>query len=315
MGGDVKPIYVLYGDEPFLRDLHRREIIARAIGEADPQLCVASFDATAELPEVLDELRTTPFLAPRRIVVVRDADPFVSTHRKSLEGYLNSPAPGGVLILMLSSFQKRERLYKVVRKIGEVVDCSVPNETGLLRWVGEVGSKCGKKISRDAAELLLQWIGADLGALNAEVEKLSSYVGERKSITPEDVFAVAAASAGPAAYALTNAITAADVPAALRALDGMLTARGDEFKALGSIAWHLRRAVGAKQLLQSGKQTDQALPRMPLHQKTPFLNMLKRRSMGSLREDFRRLIQADLAMKTGTDPKAAMQRLVVGLCR
>ena len=71
---DVKPVYVLHGSDTFLRDTHRAEIIGQAVGDADSQLCVCSFDATAELAEVLDELRTVPFLAPLRIAVVTDAD-------------------------------------------------------------------------------------------------------------------------------------------------------------------------------------------------------------------------------------------------
>ena len=121
-------------------------------------------------------------------------------------------------------------------------------------------------------------------------------------------------SAGPAAFALTNAITDGDVSAALEALSRTLTIRGAEFKALGQLAWHLRRALRARQLLDAGTPINQAIPQMPAGPKKAFAGMLRRRSTEALRSDFRRLIRCDLAMKSGAKPKSAMKELVVALC-
>ena len=64
VSADPKCVYVLYGSDAFLRDETRRALVQRIIGDADPQTAVTHFDAMAELAEVLDELRTLPFLAP-----------------------------------------------------------------------------------------------------------------------------------------------------------------------------------------------------------------------------------------------------------
>ena len=45
-----------------------------------------------------------------------------------------------------------------------------------------------------------------------------------------------------------------------------------------------------------------------------FKQFLKRRSLAKLAGDFRKLLAADRAMKTGTDATAALQQLVVDLC-
>lgn len=311
---EIKPVYVLHGDDVYIRDSQRAEITDLVVGDADRQLCVTQFDADAELADVLDELRTPPFLAPRRLVVVRDADDFVKTHRKALEKLLQSPPSAATLMLIVAGWDARTRLAKLVQKIGQALDCSVPERGNLSRWLVKAAAKRHKKIAPDAAELMAEWIGRDLAALNGEMEKLSLYVGERETITTEDVCAVVTASAGPMAFALTNAITDADGARALKALGGMLQTRGDEFKTLGMISWHLRRALLAKELLAAGRPERQALPRIPTAQRSGFLAMLKRRSLASFHRDFRRLIRADLAMKSGTSPAVALQQLVVRLC-
>jgi len=310
----VKPIYVLHGTDVFLRDAHRREVIAQVIGQADPQLCVSSFDATAELADVLDELRTTPLLAQRRAVVVRDAGTFVSAHRKALEKYLLSPSQRASLILIVASWPTNTLLYKRVKEIGEAIDCSVPERVGLARWLKDAAAKRGKKISPEAAELLEQCTGRDFAALDSEVEKLSLYLGDRETITAEDVQAVVTATAGPVAFALSNAITAGDAAAALKALGGILTRPEDVFKTLGSIRWHLRRVLAAQQLIDGGASPAKAVPWMPPPQKAAFAAMLKRRPLSTLQKDFRWLLQADLAIKSGTDGATALQKLVVELC-
>jgi len=313
--GTIKPIYVLYGDDLFLRDCGREEIIARALGDADAKLCVISFDSSVELAEVLDELRTLPFLGPRRVVIVRDAGAFVSRYRTELEQYLESPCTSGLLVLMVSSWPSNTRLYKLVRRIGEAINCSRPNLRSLPRRLGQAAARRGKKISRDACELLCEWIGPDLAALDAEMEKLSLFVGGRGTITIEDVSSLVAATAGPGPFDLTNAITAGDTAAALKALAGMLTARGAEFRILGQIAWHLRRALQGRQLAEAGDSPAKALSqRTPPAARKAFLAMVSRRSLQKLHADFRCLIGADLAMKSGADPQGTMQELVAELC-
>ena len=310
----VKPVFVLHGDDAFLRDAYRQEIVANAIGQADRQTSVAVFDATAELADVLDELRTLPFLAPRRVVIINDAEAFVSAYRGQLEDYLRSPSKTATLVLLVSSWPKNTRLYKLVSNIGRTFDCGAPQK-GLAHWLTKSASKRGKLIDRDAADLLLDWIGNDLGALSGEIEKLSLFVGQRETITAADVSATVTASAGPVAFALTNAMTAGDASGALKALDGMLTARGEEFRTLGIVASYLRRALRGQQLSAGGGDPTGALnPRMPYRAKQAFLAMLARRSLGALQEDFRSLIRADLGMKSGVEAAAALQELVVDLC-
>ncbi|HDZ21562.1 hypothetical protein LCGC14_0123830 [marine sediment metagenome] len=311
----VKPVYVLVGTDAYLQDAHRQEIISAVVGEADPQIAVATYDASAELAEVLDALRTLPFLAARRAVVLRDADAFISANRETLEKYLQAPVETAVLVLMVSSWPKTTRLYKLVAKIGQTFDCAVPEKTDLRGWLMQAAKKRGKTLAGDAAGLLGEWIGGDYAALDGEIEKLSLYVGRRDTITLADVSALVTATAGPAAFALTDALTAGDAAGALTAMGGMLTVRGEEFRVLGLIGWHVRRVMQAHQMVAAGKGPDVAMKAVRVYyNRQQFANLLRRRPMNRLVSDFRRLLAADRAMKTGADAKTALQQLVVGLC-
>jgi len=311
----IKCVYVLHGSDAFLCDTHRQELLARLVGDADPQTCVASYDATAELARVLDDLRTLPFLAPRRVVIVRDADAFVATHRQALEAYLDAPVETASLVLMVSSWPKNTRLHKRVEAVGETIDCAPPKDSNAGAWLKEAVARRHKRIAPDATELLIQWVGPDRALIEAETEKLALYAGSRETITLADVSALVTSTAGPTPFALADALTAGDAAAALTALGQMLTVRGDEFRALGLIAWHLRRVVRVQQMLAAGKSADAAMRivRVP-NSRGQFTELLKRRPIAKLIGDFRRILAADRAMKTGAAPQAALQQLVVGLC-
>lgn len=312
---EAKPVYVLLGDDGFLLEHHRRHITEQLIGQADAQLCVATFEALAELPAVLAELRTLPFLAPRRVVIVRDADAFVSANRQELEDYLQDPSPTGSLILAVSSWNSATRIAKLVKSIGQIIICSVEDRQDLSTWIGQQASKRGKKMDPAAAAALQEHAGRDLALLQNEIEKLSLYVGDRPSITAEDIAVVTVSSMGPESFALTNAMTAQKPAAALAALEDAMCGRGEEFKIIGQIASHLRRVLRMHLLRQQGKNPQAAFtPNVPYPVRQQLTSLLDKRPLSKVQRDLARLISADLSLKSGADPVFAMQELVVGLC-
>jgi DNA polymerase-3 subunit delta len=316
-GAETKPVYVFHGSDEYLKAERRKELVARLVGQADYQTTVVSFADDAEIADVLDELRTLPFLSPLRVVVISPADDFLKAHRSALEDYVSAPSSSSALVMTVGAWVASWRLAKLVAQAGLAIDCSPPEgRSALVRWIDQASDRHGRKIVRQAAELLADWIGPDLGALDAELEKLAIYVGDRDRIEPGDVGELVTASAGPAAFALSNAITAGDPAAALGALSDSLTARGEEFRVLGQIGWHVRRALQVQQAVGAGESAQQACRQARVGgDRQAFLQMLRRRPLAVLQNDFRKVLRADLDMKTGAEATGTLQTLVVELCR
>ncbi len=312
----AKPIYVIYGGDEFLRDQYRAQITDEVLGEADRQLCVSRYEAGAELADVLDDLRTLPFLAERRLVIVDDADDFVKSHRHSLEDYLEHPSSTGAMLLCVKSFPANTRLAKRVAKIGVKADCNPPAAKDVAGFIRSRATERGRTIDGRAVELMAQWLGADLARIDSELNKLALYTEGRDTITIQDVSAIVVATAGVSPWALTDALTAASAPKALTVLEGLLTQPGEEYRVLGLIGWHLRRVLKAKQMQASGRHEAEIFKQIRVFGpgQRPFRALLSKRSLGQVGRDFRQLIRTDLAMKTGRNAKAALQRLIVALC-
>src|SRR5947207_3059425 len=70
-----QPVYVLAGDEDFLKRQVLTVLVKKLLGGADPAFAVASYSGeTAHWPAVRNELDTLPFLSSRRVVVIDQAD-------------------------------------------------------------------------------------------------------------------------------------------------------------------------------------------------------------------------------------------------
>ena len=112
------PIYVIYGKDRRRVSDELAQLTDQLLAGADPQLALSTYEASAaELADVLDGLCTLPFLSPIRIVVIKEADPFISKYRQQIEEYLQSPCKTGILVLMAESFPSNTRLAKLAKKI------------------------------------------------------------------------------------------------------------------------------------------------------------------------------------------------------
>jgi DNA polymerase III subunit delta len=106
VSGPPLPIYVLRGTDPFLLDRGRTAVRERTIGQADAGLALLEMNGPdAQLADILDALRTLPFLAPHRLVIIREADAFLDEHtRDALLKYLLAPSSTGSLCLQADSW-------------------------------------------------------------------------------------------------------------------------------------------------------------------------------------------------------------------
>ena len=209
------PIYALIGSDSFLQLQELAKIVA-SIGAAAQRM---DYDGeTAQLVEVLDELRCYSMFGGGcgKLVVVRNADAFVSRFREQLEDYAAAPSDSGTLVLRLNSLPKVQRIYKSIDKLGGIVDCEPPAD--LARWAIEHGKTAHKvTLAPDAARLLADLIGADLGRLDTEIAKLAIAAEDAGGkITAELVGQNVVFTREREMWDLTNAMAAGNTAEALR---------------------------------------------------------------------------------------------------
>jgi DNA polymerase III delta subunit len=183
----VKPVYALVGSDSFLQLQKLNEIVAQM---PDDVQRVDADGERAELAEVFDELRSFAMFGGAKLVVLREADAFVTKFREQLEDYVANPSSSGTLVLRLNALPKTQRIYKAIVKTGSIEDCEPPKDP--VRWIIDQGKSVhGVTLNPDAARLLAELVGNDLGRLDSELAKLALHSDDGKVDTNAITTAVA----------------------------------------------------------------------------------------------------------------------------
>ena len=256
----IGPLYVLHGDEAFLKRQVLQALRARALGpDADDQSLATYPGDKAEFAAVFDELQTVPFFAPRRIVVVDGADPFVTRYRAQLEKTIDKLPASGVLVLDVKTWAATTRLAKMVDNAATIV-CKAPKPYQLAPWCTEwAAAQHQKQLPGPAAGLLLDLVGTEMGLLDQEILKLAIYVGERKRIEVADVDRLVGNNRAESTWKIFDALAAANAPGALAILDRALEQGEEPLKIMGAFAMQLRRLAQAARLAIQGTNLRAAL--------------------------------------------------------
>jgi DNA polymerase III subunit delta len=146
---------------------------------------------------------------------------------------------------------------------GQVLECRKLTGRALAGFVVEEAGKRAKRMDAAAAGRLCELIGQDLGLLASEVEKLSLYVGQRQAITAEDVSELVGQSREEKIFRVMDLAGLGRLPEALSAWHQVLaTDPAAIYKALGGMAFVLRRWLDAQQLRAGGTSIREIAPRM-----------------------------------------------------
>jgi DNA polymerase-3 subunit delta len=208
-----KPVYALVGADSFLQ--------LEALAEIRSQLAhdVQTIDVDGErceLADVLDELRCFAMFGSGKIVVLRNADEFITRFREQLEQYVTKPCDSGVLVLRCSSLPKNQRIYKLIAKVGSIIECEPPNLRALPGWIA-LRARSAHKLTIDpsAANLLADLIGSDLGKLDNELAKLALQIDSGK-VTSESILGTVSFQREQEMWDMTNELAMGRAAEALR---------------------------------------------------------------------------------------------------
>ncbi len=313
-----KPIYVIAGKEESLVNEKCREMLdelvepsERATGlfNADPKEVTAA--------DILDELRTAPFLTDKRVVVIKGADDFISNNRELLEKYFDNPCPTGIFILTVNSWPGNTRLAKKLPKVGKLVSVAQPKAWQLpSRLIQYASDAYSKNLSKDTTELLVELVGDDLVRLYSEIDKLALFADSEKTITTGHVEKLIGHNRIFGAFAVIDKCLAGNAGAAVERLRNMFASdKSTEFTVVGAFAYHLRRMFNAKVLLEKGVRQAEITNQLRIWgNKDSFFAQLRKMSLKQIGDGIQQLAGIDYAIKTGqTKPQVAIEQLVLRL--
>ncbi len=311
-------IYIIAGKETSLVNAECDKLLGELIEPQQRTMGLFKAEGSeVSVSDVLDEVRTAPFLTERRVVLVKNADKFVSENRESLERYFDNPCPTGVLILTASNWDARTKLAKKLPKVGRLISTVQPKAPQIpYRLIQYAGDAHTKKLTKDAAELLIELTGDDLPRLYGEIDKLALFADAEKAITVGHIESLIGHNRLFNAFAVIDACLAGDVARAVDRLRNMFAEdKSAEYTVVGAFAFHFRRMFNAKVMLEEGVRPAEIADRLRIwSNKDGFFLQVRKLPLKQLGENLQRLADIDYAIKTGrTKAKVAIEQLVLKL--
>ncbi|HSG72863.1 MAG TPA: DNA polymerase III subunit delta [Planctomycetaceae bacterium] len=314
---ETGPMVAVFGTERYLKRSACDALRTVVLKGSDEQPAVfAGKDAT--LSDVLDELSMLSMWGDRRLVIVEDADEFVKKYRAALEKYLDKPAKKSVLVLEVKTWNKTTRLAKSLEKCGLPLSCEELKGRELQKWIDQTARvRFGKQVSRDAALLMEELVGNNLGLLEQELDKLSSYVGERAQIEQEDVRALVGGWKTETTWKMLDALRDGQPGRALELLDNLLNAGEPPLKLLGGISFVFRKYSEAAEWSRQGESLGQALRHSKVFPNAiePSGKFLRKIGRPNAEKILTRLMNADgdLKGRSATPDRIRMEQLLIEL--
>lgn len=324
---ELPVICVAFGNESFLRS-HVRTHIRQAVlpGEDDEFSLTVLPGKTTAWRDLADELHTVGlFGGSGRLVILEEADDFVSKNRPALEDYAERPARGNHLLIEVDTWPKNTRLYKKLDSVGCQIDCSKPRPQKLSIFLPKWSRQAHQAtLDLDASELMLDIVGPELGLLDQELAKLAAATEPGQSITAQTVQELTGGWRAKTTWDMLDAAASGDAAEALRQLERLLVGGEHPVAILGQIGSTLRRFAAATRMIEQGTFRGRDALSQALT-KAGFKPFVIRKAEAQLRQLgrqrgsqlYRWLLEVDLQLKGASqiDPRTILERLIVKMSK
>ncbi|MGB8226517.1 MAG: DNA polymerase III subunit delta [Sedimentisphaerales bacterium] len=347
----IKPIYVIAGKDGFLVKNECERLLDELIEPEQRTTGLWRVEGRdTPITNVLDELRTLPFLGERRVAVIENADKTIlkkqaeeeggdtsttlsagesqepkegadetaSINRAILERYFDKPSTSGVLVLTVSSWPSNTKLAKKLANVGRLVEVGQLKANSLVSYIQNYGREThNKNLSYNAAQMLIEFIGEEPGALCSEIDKLAAYVNTAKMIAEKDIEAASGHNRIFGVFEVIDAMTAGNTGKALEKFRLMFQSdKKAEYTVLGAFAWHFRRMFSASAMLKNGQSHETISRKLRIWNSDGFFGTLKKMPLERIGSCLKRLAEIDYDVKTGrATAETAIETMIVQLAQ
>ncbi len=322
--GKKIPAMLLLGDEPYLRDECRKQLIERFVPEAARTWAVSRYSAgRGETQAALDQSQTMAMLSPQQVVFLENAEAIEKLGEKNREetvtqlgAYLDSPAPFTVFVVEATGLDQRMKLGKLLAEKTLVVSCELgenPDQrlAAAVSFARTIGKEEGVEFEKGAAEDLAEFVAADLMRLKTEIDKLATHAGDKKFISRNDVSSLVISEKTTTVWELADLLAARKSAKALEFLDRLLRDGEEPLPMVGAMAWMYRKLIEASELkgVSNGYQAARALAMNP-EKAELALHASRKIPKAQLLAGLSALQKADDRLKGGKDARTVMEFLV-----
>ncbi|MDN3654915.1 DNA polymerase III subunit delta [Ferruginibacter paludis] len=212
-----KPVYWLEGEEDYYIDKIMNYAEHHLLPESEAGFNLSVFyGKDANWSDIVNACMRYPMFAEKQVVLLKEAQQMKDIDK--LENYIEHPLASTIFVVSYKekTLDKRTKLYKTIKKDGEVFTSEKIKEYKLVEWVTEYIKAQDFSMSQKGVLLLVDHLGNDLNRIVNELEKITVNLGQRKTITEDDIEKYVGVSKEYNAFELQAAMSKKDLAKAIR---------------------------------------------------------------------------------------------------
>lgn len=250
--GTLKKVYLVFGDEQYLKKNIKNQFIKTLTGDADSMNYSYFEGKSVNYMEVMNMCDTLPFFAPKRLVIMENTGCVKKADDSFLEYIKTSMPDTTCLVIIDSETDKRSKMYKLIKTEGYTCECAHPKEAELSQWVLKLIGRENKKITKDVLDYFLAIAGNDMEKIATELEKLFCYTLDREVIDREDIDQVCSPVINGKIFAMIDAMGARNRTQTLSLYYDLINTREAPMKILYMISRQFNIMLQVKELDAQG---------------------------------------------------------------
>jgi len=313
---DVEPVYVLYGPEGFLVDhavSRIRELLSG--GDTGEMNFEKLRGPETTIAQVIDLAREVPLFGGRRMIVVGQAEDLRTDRHEFLVQYCDKPSKSNCLVFTATALDTRKKPWNALKKKNLVYKATSMNEREIRGFLRSRALRRKKQLSPGSASALLSLAGSDLKALDDALERLSLFVGQRKSIEPRDIMQVVSDDRLRSVFEITDAIGEKDASKALSVLSRVLRQQERAIGINHLLARQMRQLLVCSTMRGSSREKLASVLGLPPFIAGKIRKQSERYSPGDIEKALRIAADADLQLKSSPlSDEMILDRAVLELC-
>jgi len=297
--GQFKKVYLLFGEEAYLRRQYRDRLREALAGE-DRMNCHYFEGKDVKPGEIIDLAETLPFLAQRRVIIIENSGLF-KKGGEALADYIKGMAESAWLVFVETEVDKRSRLYKAVKTVGRVTEFPVQDERTLRRWITGLAAREKKGITDRDIGYFLEKTGTDMENIRTELEKLFCYTFGRETITARDMDEICTRKVTGQIFGMVDAIAGRKRKQALEYYYDLLALKEPPMRILFLIARQFNLLLQVKECRKKGYDSHTIAGKTGLRDFLvgKYVSQASRFETGDLRRALEACVATEESIKTG----------------
>ena len=298
--GSFKPVYLLYGEEAYLKRQYRDRLTKAMVSEDDTMNCSYYEGKNIPVGEVIDLAESMPFFADCRLIVVEDSG-FFKNASPELADYIKELSGAAHFVFIEREVDKRGKLFKAVKGKGRIVELAKQNEATLVKWVAGGVRQEGKQISEPTIHYFLTKVGTDMGNIQKELEKLFSYTLEKEQIDREDIDEICTGQISNQIFAMVDAVAEKKQRKALDYYYDLLALKEPPMRILYLLSRQFKILLEVKDLSMRGYGSKEISTRVgvPFFAMSKYQQQTRAFKMQELKDILETSAQTEEQVKTG----------------